>query len=238
VSEGNGDRVRLEGSCSTLEVFVGTSGFAKDSPLIVGSSPSGFDGVTMGICTDPSVRPTIDWMRAVDSGAWVSFFPSCGPQSRPAVVIQNNWSEYYAARHSTWFGSDKVWRDWWFRTLFGAIELVDLAAQSDELVIWHPITSSNPWGKQMYGVLLEVLMHMTNHQELAIKRVALGCPHKLTVSVLAKTLQSLRAEGSALREPVAEQVVPEDLGCPSSPGLKLFKVDVPELQGTSSPTEL
>ena len=186
----------IQGEVSAVRVLLGSDRVSRNAPLIVGSAPSGMDAQTASICFDPALRPTIQWAHRANSGAWLVLVNPSGSVHRPTLIIQNNHSQFYRGRYSTWAGSDKVWLDWWFTTLFVAIDLLDRTCGAEDLVIWHPICSSNPWGRQMYGVLLEVLMHMTDHRDLTFKRIALGCTHGLSYRELAFAAAQLRNEDS------------------------------------------
>ena len=218
----------IRGRTSSVDLLLGSQQVSSSAPIVIGTAPSGMDAKTAGLCLNPHLRPTIERVNRSEDGAWLGIVEPLPSTRRAIAFIQNNHSRYYRDRYETWAGSDKVWRDWWFATLFSAIDLLDQTYGSEEIVVWHPISSSNPWGEQMYGVLLEVLVHLTNHRNLAVKRLALGCPHELTYGKLAFTAAQLREEERVLREPARSRALLSGDAHAEARHIQLFRVDVPE----------
>ena len=224
----------ISGSRSRVELVIGSHSMSQKAPLVIGSVPSGMDAVTAGIAADKSLKPAFKWINSVDSGAWMGLVESSGKDARPTLFIQNNGSRFYRERYETWFGSEKVWLDWWFATLFVAIDLFDTTWKQEEIVIWHPVSSSNPWGSQMLGVLVEVVTQLADNRDLNVQRIGLGCPHDLTVGSIELAQHRVREAAVPLREPVYSEVNRSEVGCPNVDGLRLIKVEVGELELGSS----
>ena len=225
----------ISGSRSAVELVIGDGSTGNKAPLVIGSVPSGMDAVTAGVVLDDkTLKPAIRWMNSVDSGAWMALAESAGRNARPTLIVQNNASRFHRERYDTWPGSDKVWRDWWFATLFCAIDQLDTTWGQDEIVVWHPVSSSNPWGSQMIGALVEVVAHLADNRDLKVQRIALGCPHGMTAGSLASTERMVRETASPLRDPVHLEVAPTDVGCPAIAGLRLIKVEVPEFGSSTA----
>lgn len=229
----SGAELTLAGARSELQVVVGSAGCPKRAPMIVGTARGGFHYPTTQAAFD--LQPLFEQINARPDGAWIGFVDRSPAAKRPVGFIQSNLSRFYTDHYlAGWAGSPKVWKDFYFAALFALVGQMDSALEPHEMLIYHPTLSTNQWSKYMQGTLLDALGHLADSHALKVKRIHLGCPHQMTPDTLRFSAAMLNREQRrerppALRPLVVHEVAPNEAGFPDFPGLRLYRVTVPEM---------
>jgi hypothetical protein len=242
------EQIIIEGNAGKIAVSVGATDDERSrGALIIGSKAGGFDKLTakkLGL-----IGELADWLNTTESGGWVAVRSGY----RPMAVIQSNQSVFYKSRHLAESGFHaRVWIDFYFRTLYAAMQLIAESSKTDGVVLHHPTAGIEAWNESFTATAVDVISHFADRPENGITTVALSCPHALkpahvknlvdaagigerqkelgaveSLSYGAKRLQNRYPERSRFKEFGIEQVNPEDVGCPAIAGVSLFKIDIP-----------
>lgn len=224
-----GGAVRAIGALAEVEVLVGSKKCPKRSPVVVGSMSGGFEEWTDRAAVD--LKSAFSWFNRRTDGAWIGMTSRLPAARRPVGFVQSNNSAFHRAHYQSWWGSGKIWKDFYFACFYRILWELDAAFGSSDVQIQHPTVGVMQWPLSMQGILLDALNHLVETRPLRLERIHLGCPHDMTKSSIRQAAGLINAERPAERPPLLDPVAYESLdptavGCPGPDSLRLWRVEV------------
>lgn len=157
--------------------------FSNDGqfPEVRCSAPGGFGGCAHLLEERvEGAREALDLassMTSSEDGAFVALLGIEGP-NRPLVLVQANHdgsggSTFYSRLNND---PDSIWRDFYFRTIFTALERADEVWGSPEIALLHP-NNGGGWNFDLFAVALEAIGLLADNRQLSVERVHLTCLH-------------------------------------------------------------
>ena len=223
-----------------VELHYGTDGLSANAPFLVGAE-NGFSCLQISLDSfaerEPSesaliddVKRVVDKMTNSSKGMWLAF---CKPEgSSGFAMVQTDRGRFYKANHGPGYaGGGRIWRDFYARSAYYALDYMTANWGPTEIEIAHPCG----WGwppdtapSFLDGARRWILGHPDSGLTDLYFRSGEDDPCDLpSASTLQDAFLTVEVEDSEWREVTVEAGTPADFGIKGvSDEIGMLKVDV------------
>ncbi|MGI8730125.1 MAG: hypothetical protein ACR2LK_09085 [Solirubrobacteraceae bacterium] len=172
-------------------------------------------------------------MRDSPEGAWLALCQHPEDQRRYALIQSNrSWTPdrigFYEAHYPQ---TARVWRDFYYRTTYAILALIDEHWAAEEVVLSHP--TGHGWPPDLMPAVLEALGHFADRRPpTSLRRVCLSACCLDGPGDVLEAIKMLNVEQNGPRPPrhrpvTPRPVAPQRFGCAPEDGIQLFRISMP-----------
>lgn len=237
--------VLLGGKQSEVEVVFDKDGGKPKSPLICASNRgyAPINSFLRGSRGADQLGKLADYLSDTDDGAFVALIDPARRRP-PLAVIQSSFGttsreNFYQRVHGA---PHRLWRDFYFRTIFIALDESDRRWRRPEIVMKHP--NGGAWNQEAYKVSMEALGFLVDQRELSVEKVHIQCVHGFEAGVrdFGAALESLNEERASGQSPEfrsfeKREIDPAEIEAPEFEGATLFRIPIERSDGAKTRSE-
>lgn len=218
-------------SASAAPVHVWTTHGAlqdRSVPLIIGAE-TGYSCLKGELAAWPipeladKILEVADGMRDAEDGLWLGTIDP--PFGRRLVLVQSNKGPFYRGHHGPGYaGGGRVWRDFYARASYYALDCADSLWSAPAVEVAHPTGSG--WPPGLLPSVLDGLRRWTlTHPERRLQDVYLRVgPCELRSSTqVAQALDQIAGDPETWKEVPRLKFRPRDLGYPTLDKIAVFQ---------------